>query len=199
MEHDDLVHAVQELRPEDRLTSPMMLSFMSSYVFSELAELPKPSERCRLILRTGVTGHDDDGIFEVHHPALTVGKPAVLENLQKRVEHVRMGLFHLVEQNHGVGLAAHALGQLAALLVAHIARRRADQPRNGVLFHIFGHVDANQTVLVPEQRLAQRLAQLGLAHARGAQEDERADGPMGSFSPARARRTARETALTASS
>ena len=39
---------------------------------------------------------------EVHHPALAVGQPAVVENLEQHVEHVRMRLLDLVEQDHAV-------------------------------------------------------------------------------------------------
>ena len=52
---------------------------------------------------------------------------AVVEHLQQHVEHVGVRLLDLVEQDHAVGLAAHRLGQVAALLVADVARRRADQ------------------------------------------------------------------------
>ena len=58
-----------------------------------------------------------------------VGDTAVVQHLQQHVEHIRMGLFDLVEQHHAVRLAAHGLGELAALLIAHISRRRADQAR----------------------------------------------------------------------
>ena len=90
-----------------------------------------------------------------------------------------MGLFHLVEQDHAVGVAAHRLGELAALLVAHVARGRADEPADAEFFHIFGHVDADHVLFAVEQGLGQRLCQLGFAHARGAQEQKAADGPPG--------------------
>ena len=77
-----------------------------------------------------------------------------------------------------VRLAAHRLGELAALVVADVARRRADQPRDGVLLHVLGHVDADHRVLVAEQELGQRAGQLGLADAGRAQEDERAGRPL---------------------
>ena len=98
---------------------------------------------------------------------LSVSMP-VVQHLQQDVEHVRVRLLDLVEQDHGVGLAAHLLGELPALLVAHVARRRADQPRDRELLHVLGHVDADQRVLVVEQELRQRPGQLGLAHARWA-------------------------------
>jgi len=92
-------------------------------------------------------------------------------------------LLDLVEQDHRVGLPAHLFGQLAALLVADVAGRGADHPRDGVLLHVLGHVDADHAVLVAEQRLAQRLAQLGLADAGRTQEDERADRPVRVLEP----------------
>ena len=80
---------------------------------------------------------------------------------------------------HRVGPAADGLGEVAALLVADVAGRRADQPGHGVPLHELAHVEADHGVLVVEQELGQRLRQLGLAHAGGPQEDERADGPVG--------------------
>ena len=74
-------------------------------------------------------------------------------------------------------MAPHLLGELAALLVAHVAGRRADQLRDAVLLHIFRHVDADHGFFAAEYRLGYRLGQLGLAHARGPEEQEGADGP----------------------
>ena len=47
-----------------------------------------------------------------------------------------------------------------------------------MLLHVFAHVDAHHGVLVVEQKLRQRAGGLGLADAGGAEEDERADGPV---------------------
>ena len=44
-----------------------------------------------------VGGHDDHGVLEVHDPALAVGQPAVVEDLEEDVEDVRVGLLDLVE------------------------------------------------------------------------------------------------------
>ena len=48
-----------------------------------------------------------------------------------------------------------------------------------MLLHVLGHVDADHGVLIAEHGLGQGLAQLGLADAGGAQEQEGADGPLG--------------------
>ena len=66
--------------------------------------------------------HDDDRVAEVDRVALGVGDAAVVEHLQQGVEHVRVGLLDLVEEHHRVRAAAHRLGELAALLVADVAR-----------------------------------------------------------------------------
>ncbi len=89
-----------------------------------------------------------------------------------------MGLFHFVEQHHGEGTATHLLGQLAAFLVAHVAWRGAEEPGDGVLLRVLGHVQGYQRIFLAEEELRQRLGQLGLAHTGGAGEDERAAGAV---------------------
>ena len=92
-----------------------------------------------------------------------VGEATFLQDLQQRVEHVGVGLLDLVEEHHGERLAPHGLGELAALLVADVAGRRADQAADRVLLHVLGHVELDQRLLVAEQELGERLGQLGLA------------------------------------
>ena len=134
--------------------------------------------QAREILAAQVRGQHDQRVAEVDGAALAVGQAAVVEHLEQHVEHVRMRLLDLVEQDHLVGPPAHRLGQRAALLVADIAGRRADQARDRVLLHVLRHVDADHRLLVVEQELGQRLAELGLADAGRAQEQERADRPV---------------------
>ena len=93
------------------------------------------------LLRAQVGGQDQNGVLEVHGAALGVGDPAVVQHLQQDVEHIGMGLFHLVEQHHAVGLPADGLGQLATFLVAHVSGRRADQTADGEFLNVFGHID----------------------------------------------------------
>ena len=67
---------------------------------------------------------------EVHRAALAVGQAAVVEHLQQDVEDVGVRLLDLVEEHDGVGPAADGLGELAALVVADVAReaRRSGGP-----------------------------------------------------------------------
>ena len=122
--------------------------------------------------------HHDQRVAEIDGAALPVGQAAVVEHLQQHVEHVRMRLLDLVEQHDLIGPPPHRFGQRAALVVADIARRRADQARHRMLLHVLRHVDADQRRLVVEQEFGERLGQLGLADAGRPQEHERADRPV---------------------
>ena len=82
------------------------------------------------------------------------------------------------KQDHAVRPAAHRLGELAALLVADVAGRRADQPRDGVLLHVLAHVDAHHRLARRRRGTRRAPCELGLADAGRAEEEERADRPV---------------------
>ena len=131
------------------------------------------------LLRAQVGGQDQNGILKVHSAALGVGDPAVVQNLEKNIEYIRMGLLHLIKQHHAVGLSADGFGELTAFLIAHISGRRSDQTGDGEFLHIFGHIDSDHVVFVIKQGFRQGLCQLRFADTGGAQEQEGADGPVG--------------------
>src|SRR6266704_2288042 len=174
VEHDDLVDAVDEFRPELRL---------HLCHDRRLDEAGVVARHLLDHLRAEVGGHHHHRILEVHGAALAVGHAAVVEHLQQHVDHVSVRLLDLVEQDHAVGLAPHRLGEVPALVVADVAGRRADQPRDRVLLHELGHVDADEVVLRVEQEGGERLAQLGLADTRGAEEKETAVRTVGIRQP----------------
>ena len=117
-------------------------------------------------------------VAEVDRAALAVGQPPVVEDLQQHVEDLGVRLLDLVEQDDRVRPAAHRLGELAALLVADVAGRRADQARDRVPLLVLGHVEPHHRALVVEHELRERAGELGLADAGRAEEDERADRPV---------------------
>src|SRR5262249_28086020 len=166
---DDVVDAVQELRTE------VLPERRQHLVADGLVRAACRGDG----LAAEVGGHDDDGVLEVDRSTLAVGEPAVVEQLEQHVEHVVVRLLDLVEQQHAVRTPANGLGELATLLVADVSGRRADQPRHGVLLHVLGHVDADHGLLAVEQELRQGAGELGLSHAGGSEEDERADRPVG--------------------
>jgi len=75
------------------------------------------------------------------------------ESVKENIEHVAVRLLDLIEQDYGVRAVPHLLGQFPGLLIADISRRRTCQAGNGEAFHVLGHVDANQCVLIAEQEL----------------------------------------------
>ena len=90
-----------------------------------------------------------------------------------------MGFLDLVEQHDGVGMTAHALSQLSALLIAYVSWRRTNQSRGVETLRIFTHVDTDERIGTAKHKLCQFLGQIGLAHTRRAEEHERADGVVG--------------------
>ena len=166
VEHHHLVDAVDELRAQ------RLAHHVHHRVLDVLVEALGGEGLHGVGAEVG--GHHQHGVAEVHGAAVAVGEAAVLQHLQEDVEHVRVGFLDFVEQNQGVRSAAHPLGELAALLVADVARRGADQARHRVLFHVFGHVHPHQRVFAVEQRFGQRPAQLRFADAGGAEEQEAA-------------------------
>ena len=90
-----------------------------------------------------------------------------------------MCFFNFIKQHHAVRAAAHGLGQLAAFLVADIARRRAQQAGDGVLLHIFRHIKAQQGFFTAKPALGQCAGQLRFAYAGRPQKQHGPDGPPG--------------------
>src|SRR5213075_2322284 len=91
-------------------------------------------------------------VAEIDGTALPIGQAAVLENLQKHVEYVRMRFLNFIKQNHGIRMPPDLLGELPAFFIPHIAWGSADEPRDAVLLHVFGHVDADHQLFVIEQK-----------------------------------------------
>ena len=81
-----------------------------------------------------------------------------------------MGFLDLVKQNNRIGIAAHLLGQLTALLMAHVSRRGTDELGHTVFLHVLRHINPDHGLLSSKQHLCQCFGQFGLAHAGRPQE-----------------------------
>ena len=147
-----------------------------------------------------VARHDEDDVGEVDGAALTVGEASVVEHLEQEVVDVGVGLFDLVEEDDRVGPAADRLGQLAALFVADVAGRRADEPAAPRTSPC-----TRSCRCAPSRARRQRgysasaRASSVLPTPVGPRKRNEPIGRWGSESPARERRIALETAVTASS
>ena len=125
-------------------------------------------------LRADIRGHYNNAVFEVDPAPLRIGQYAVVKYLEQHIENIRVRLFDLIKKYYAVRSAAHLFRQLTALVIADIAGRRADKPRDCVLLHIFGHIEPYHRVLVAEKRRSERLAYFRFADSRRAEKDERA-------------------------
>ena len=98
------------------------------------------------LARTGIRGHDDDGIAEVHETTVAICQTTFVQHLQQQVENIAVSFFNLVEQHDRVGVTTHALRQLSALLITDISRRRTDESRHVERLRIFAHIDTDECV-----------------------------------------------------
>ncbi|EBA06993.1 200 kDa antigen p200, putative [Sagittula stellata E-37] len=165
-EPDDVLPAiepVEELWPEGAFQ-------IAHRLFHRRGKLEVCVEEMRL---TDVGGHQDERVREADGQPAIVGQPSVVQHLEEDVEDVRMRLLDLVEEDDGMRIAAHGVGEDAACLIAFVARRRADQLGQRVLLHVFRHVETQHRLFVILQRHGQRLGDLGLADTGRAAEHER--------------------------
>ena len=166
---DLLIQTVQELGAE-------MLAHRLFHLTPRTCRV-RPFGQFRQGPRAKVRGEDDQRLLKVHRAPLTVGQDAIIQDLQQHVEHIRMGFLNLIKQNHLIGPPPHRFGQHAPLIIADIARRRTDQPRDRVFLHEFRHVDADHRVFIVEKIGGNGFGQLGLADTGRAKEEEAAQRP----------------------
>ena len=162
------IKAVAEFRREklvDRL-----------HFIAALALIGEAHSRPAQAFRARIGGHDDNHIAKIRTFAVIVGELAVIHHLQQHIENIGVRFFDFIEQKHAIRLLVHRLGEQAALLEAHIARRRADQARHGMALHIFRHIKALQRHAERESQLPRHF---GFAHAGGAGKEKAADGFVG--------------------
>ena len=125
-------------------------------------------------------------------------KAAILQDLQQQILNVAVCLFNLVKQHHAVWAAAHGLGQLAALLVADIARRRAHAAgRQCAAPYIRDMSKRSRAFSLPNQHLASVRASCVLPTPVGPKNSMAPMGRPLSRRPVRLRRMAAATAATA--
>src|SRR5690625_110172 len=134
-EDNHIIHPVDELRSE----------MTSQHIHDVALQLLITGGSDPLLNHAGaeVGRHHDNRIAEIYGTTLRIGQPAIIQHLQQDIEDIRMSLFHLVQQNHRIGLAAHGFREIAALLVADVTWWRPNQPSHRMLLHVFRHIDAH--------------------------------------------------------
>ena len=96
---------------------------------------------------------------------LTVSQAALVQNLQQDVEDVWMCLLNLIKEQDRVWTTTNSLGELSALIVAHVSWRSTNQLSYSVTLHVLGHVVRKQGVFGAKQELCQGFCKLSLTYA----------------------------------
>ena len=73
-----------------------------------------------------IGGHDDNCIPHVDNPALPVCQSAIIQDLQKEGDEFSGSFLYPIDQNDGIWSATDVLGELPALIIADITRRRSN-------------------------------------------------------------------------
>src|SRR5438874_4157798 len=99
VEHDDVVNAIQELRVERSLQLVLDRALdLGELRHSALGLLESQVPPARDDLATPeIRGHDNHRVLEVHPAPRAVGEHPVIQHLEQHIEHIRVGLFNLVE------------------------------------------------------------------------------------------------------
>src|SRR3990172_6895048 len=130
-----------------------------------------------------VGGHDDNRVAEINLAAASVGEVSLLHDLEQHVMGFRVGFLDFIEDHNGIRSAAERLGELPGLFIAHVSRRRADQPANRMPLHKLGHSQLDEGFFAAEEEARHRLGKLCLADAGRTEENERANWPARVFKP----------------
>ena len=97
---------------------------------------------------------------------------SVIQHLKQDIEYIRMRFLDLIKEYHRIWMPSDFFAELSAVLMSYISRRGADQLGYAVFFHVFGHVDPDHGLFVPEQCLSQCLGKLGLSDSCRSKEEE---------------------------
>ena len=151
------IQAVAEFRREHAADRILILTHAGGAL--------KTNRGFRHIGSARIGGHDQDHIAEIHIFAVVVRELSVIHHLQQDIVQILMRLFDFIEQQYRMRVLINRVRQKPALIEADIARRRTNQARHAMAFHIFGHVEADQ---FNAKRLRQLLGDFRLAHTRRA-------------------------------
>ena len=150
---------------------------------SSMRSARKPSLRAveadRIAARDGradVGGEQEDAAPEVDRPAVDVGQPAVVEDLEEEIPDRRGGLLELVQQDDRERVLAHGRDQRRPVPVDVGVGEQALERVAGL---VLAHVHAHEAVGRAEHEFGERLRELRLARAGRPDQQEHAQRPGG--------------------
>src|SRR5262249_40333011 len=110
-------------------------------------------------------------------PALSVGEPALLENLKQQHQRIVVCLFDFVEDHHRRRTAPYRLGELPTFAVSDVSGGGSDQSGDAVGFRQLAHVQLKEALAASEEYLREGARHLRFAHASRPKEEEASHRP----------------------
>ena len=56
---------------------------------------------------SNIGSHDNNGIFEIYHSAITVSQTTLIHYLKQEIEHIRMCFFYFIKQDNRIWFTTH--------------------------------------------------------------------------------------------
>src|SRR5690606_38251411 len=129
VEHYHVINPVQEFRSKGFLQCLLKYALVLFIACDSLCGCLKTDTCAKLSELSGayVGGHNDNGDTEINPPSNTVCELYFIEYLQQDMEYVRIRLFNLVKQYHGVGFPPHLFCQLSTLPITNVSGRCSNE------------------------------------------------------------------------
>src|SRR5690242_543917 len=108
VEDNHFVNAVQKLRAEEALEHRAVIRRADAF--------GAQSKLLANLRRSDIACHYPDGVAGINRHAARVGQATIIEDLKEEIEDFGRGLFHFVQQNDRIWLAAQRLGELSTAL-----------------------------------------------------------------------------------
>ncbi len=87
--------------------------------------------------------------------SLSISQAALIKNLQKHIENIRMSLFNLIKKHNRVWATTNGFGQLTAFVIANVSWGGAHKLGYCMALHELAHVECYKRIFAAEKKLRQ--------------------------------------------
>ena len=150
-------------------------------IFTSRLFLPRRAKSQLRILNhlfgADVTRQDDNRLPKTHRSPVRIAQLAVLQNLQKQIQNIRMRFFNFIKQHHAIRSTTNFICQFPAILIANITSRRTDKPTSRVALRKLAHVNFNQAIIAAKNFPRQNSRQFRFSNSGRSQKNKRPKRP----------------------
>src|SRR5262249_21858781 len=166
-EDNDLIEPIYELRAKSLPHDPQHLVFGKDCGAGSETDL-----RAAMAGRAEIGGEDDEAVPEICDPTAGIRQPAIVENLQKQIPDIGMRFLELVKKNDSKGLFSDPLDERVGVRPIAIAAENSGRRFSRLKL---AHVETSHAIGRTEEKLSERLGQLGFASSGRSHEEKDAD------------------------